>query len=92
MKKITVLILCAVAFILHARAQQNSVGIFDEQGDVGNPIINGNTVYNAADQTYTLSAAGKNVWAKQDQFQFAWKKIKGDFIIKATVHFIGAGV
>jgi len=92
MKKVTVFILCVVAFILQAGAQQNSVGIFEEHGDVGNPIIKGNTVYNAADQTYTLSAAGKNVWAKQDQFQFAWKKIKGDFIIKATVHFIGNGV
>jgi Tol biopolymer transport system component len=92
MKKIAVLILFAVAFTLHARAQQNSVGIFDEHGDVGNPAIKGNTEYNTADQTYQLSAAGKNVWAKQDQFQFAWKKIKGDFIIKATVHFVGNGV
>lgn len=92
MKKINLLILITVALIQHAVAQQNGVGVFAEHGDVGNPIVKGNTVYNAADQTYLLSAAGKNVWAKLDQFQFAWKKIKGDFIIKATVHFIGNGV
>jgi TolB protein len=92
MKKITLLISGVLVFILHTAAQQNSVGAFEGHGDVGNPVLQGNTIYNAADQTYLLSGAGKNVWAKQDQFQFAWKKIKGDFIIKATVHFIGNGV
>lgn len=92
MKKINLLILITVALIQHAAAQQNGLGVFAEHGDVGNPIVKGNTVYNAADQTYLLSGAGKNIWAKLDQFQFAWKKIKGDFIIKATVHFIGNGV
>jgi hypothetical protein len=68
------------------------VGLFDANGDVGEPKLKGNTVYNKNDQTYLLSGAGKNVWANLDQFQFVWKKIKGDFIIKATAKFIGKGV
>src|SRR5262249_47691612 len=41
---------------------------------------------------YTLEGAGSNMWKSIDQFQFLWKKIKGDFIITATVRFIGKGV
>ena len=73
-------------------SRQNTVGLFDEHSDVGNPSLKGNTVYNKDDQTYLLSGAGKNMWTNLDQFQFAWKKIKGDFIIKATAKFIGKGV
>ena len=39
-----------------------------------------------------MSCGGKNMWANNDQFRFLWKKIKGDFIISATVRFIGKGV
>jgi Tol biopolymer transport system component len=71
--------------------QLDPVGIFDHHEDVGSPKLKGSVVYNKEEQTYTLSGAGKNMWATADQFQFAWKKIKGDFIIRATVKFIGKG-
>ena len=67
------------------------VGLFEHHEDIGNPKIKGSIVYNKEDQTYLLSGAGKNMWANADQFHFAWKKIKGDFIIKATIQFIGKG-
>lgn len=70
---------------------QNPIGIFDNHDDVGNPKIKGSAVYNAENQTYTVSSAGKNMWFAEDQFHFLWKKIKGDFIIQATVQFIGKG-
>ncbi len=71
--------------------QMQPIGIFDNHEDVGNPKIKGSAVYNKEEQTYLLSGAGKNIWTNMDQFQFMWKKIKGDFIIKATVKFIGTG-
>ena len=84
----------AVLFFLQSSvvmAQTESVGIFDNHEDVGNTKIKGAVVYNKEDQTYLFSGAGKNMWAKEDQFHFAWKKIKGDFIIRATIRFIGTG-
>ena len=84
----------AVLFFLQSSvvmAQTESVGIFDSHEDVGNPKIKGAVVYNKEEQTYLFSGAGKNMWAKEDQFHFAWKKIKGDFIIRATIRFIGTG-
>ncbi|MBP6022536.1 TolB family protein [Ferruginibacter sp.] len=84
----------AVLFFLQSSvvmAQTESVGIFDNHEDVGNPKIKGAVVYNKDEQTYLFSGAGKNMWAKEDQFHFAWKKIQGDFIIRATIRFIGTG-
>jgi TolB protein len=68
-----------------------TIGAFDLHQDVGAPKLAGNATYNATDQTYTLSGAGANMWSTLDQFHFAAKKIKGDFIIQASVRFIGAG-
>lgn len=71
--------------------QQNIMG-FDHYVNIGNPKIQGSSTYNAGDQTYTLSGAGKNIWGTADAFYFLCKQIKGDFIISATVHFIGQGI
>jgi TolB protein len=81
-----------VLFTCVVSAQLNPVGLFEHHQDVGNPKLKGNTIYNKEEQTYLMSGAGKNMWYKEDQFQFAWKKIKGDFIIKATARFLGKGV
>lgn len=84
----------AILFFLQSSvvmAQTEPVGIFDNHEDVGNPKIKGAVVYNKEKQTYLFSGAGKNMWAKADEFHFAWKKIKGDFIIRATIRFIGTG-
>ena len=72
-------------------AQPETIGIFDHQEDIGNPKLKGSSVYNQEDQTYLLTGGGPNMWAKMDQFQFVWKKIKGDFIIRAAIKFVGKG-
>ena len=59
------------------------VGIFEHHQDVGDPKLKGSVVYDKENQTYTVSGAGKNMWATEDQFHFLWKKIKGDFIIQS---------
>ena len=90
--KISILLILIIP-VHHIMSQSlNPVGLFDHHQDVGDPKLKGNVEYNEEDQTYVLSGAGKNMWANEDQFHFAWKKIKGDFIIKATVRFFGEGV
>lgn len=69
-----------------------NTGIFEASSDVGEPSIKGSAAYDVESQTYTLEGGGANVWADKDQFQFAWKKAKGDFILQAQVKFIGEGV
>src|SRR3989337_187040 len=89
----TCLVLLVVFFQAPLRfgQQLEPVGIFDHHQDVGDPKLKGSVVYDKENQTYTLSGAGKNMWATADQFHFAWKKIKGDFMIRATLKFIGKG-
>ncbi len=91
-KKLTFSILF-MAFTLHTSlfAQDGKLGMFDMSTDVGNPKIKGSTIYDANEQTYTLTGSGVNMWGAEDQFQFLYKKIKGDFIIRATVNFVGEG-
>lgn len=71
---------------------QNPVGQFSNSADVGAPAIAGSTTYDASLQQYRMSAGGINMWGETDQFQFAWRKIKGDFIARARIEFVGMGV
>jgi Tol biopolymer transport system component len=69
-----------------------AVGYFEASADIGSPAIAGATTYDAASQTYTLSAGGTNMWFARDEFQFAWRPMSGDFTVRAHVEFEGAGV
>jgi Tol biopolymer transport system component len=71
---------------------ESSVGQFSNTADVGAPAIAGSTSYEASLQQYRMSAGGINMWGDTDQFQFAWNKIKGDFIARARIEFVGQGV
>ena len=88
MKK-TILLLIFAGCIFAAFAQKT--GDFENHEDVGNPKNPGSVVYNTFTQEYIMRGSGINMWAAADQFHFLWKKIKGDFIISATVRFIGKG-
>jgi TolB protein len=90
----TTLIIASLMLTALAVASPNGgpLGDFEAHADVGAPKISGYATYNAATQDYTLSAGGVNIWAKRDEFQFAWRRIKGDFIVQAQVEFVGTGV
>ena len=61
------------------------LGDFEAHADVGSPKIAGYATWNAASQVYTLSAGGVNIWAKRDEFQFAYRQHEG------RLHRAGAG-
>ena len=77
--------------ILSTMAQDNRIGQFDNQADIGNPKLAGSASYDAAKQEYTISGAGTNIWFKGDQFHFVWKSLQGDFILRTRVEFVGKG-
>jgi Tol biopolymer transport system component len=74
------------------RGGEGPLGLFDGHGDVGSPAIAGSATYNAVSQEYSLTAAGVNMWARRDEFQLVWKRMKGDFIVQARTEFLGTGV
>jgi TolB protein len=75
-----------------ALGQDGRLGPFETHGDIGSPQIAGSAAYNAVSQEFSLSASGVNMWATKDEFHFAWKKMKGDFILQARVELLGQGV
>jgi hypothetical protein len=81
-----------LASVIRGLSQDESLGQFDGHGDIGSPAISGSASYNPANQTYTLTGGGVNVWGTNDQFQFLWKKMKGDFTVRARVELVGKGV
>jgi hypothetical protein len=67
------------------------VGIFAGTGDVGQVLHKGSVEFDAAKGTYTIAGSGENMWFASDEFQFAWKKGKGDVTLTADIAFLGTG-
>ncbi len=89
--KLLLTLLCCIALRSVDAQQASPVGIFENHVDVGNPKKAGSTDFDPATQTYTLKGGGYNVWFGRDEFQYAYKKIKGDFIVTANFELVGAG-
>ena len=70
-------------------AQNQPVGIFEDNRDIGHVYLAGSTVYNSEQQTYRLKGSGANIWFNADQFHYTWKKLAGDFILTGDFAFAG---
>ena len=84
---LSICLLSAAAF-----AQSGELGIFTNSGDVGAPAIKGSSGFDASTGQYRITGSGANIWAKQDQFQYVWREMTGNFTITATMRFLGQGV
>ena len=83
---LSVLLPCLLAASLSAQTS-SSLGLFEGQSDVGAVTPPGTAVYDPASGTYTLTAAGANLWGTTDAFHFVWKKVSGDFVLTADIAF-----
>ncbi len=92
MQRIAIICLIALAMLRVSPASGQAVGVFDEHADVGNPKIAGDATYDAALQEYSVSGSGYNVWFEHDEFHFVWKRLRGNFIVRASARFVGQGV
>jgi regulation of enolase protein 1 (concanavalin A-like superfamily) len=72
-------------------AQSGNLGVFNNSGDVGGPAIKGSVEFDAANGQYRITGSGANIWAKQDQFQYVWREMTGNFTVTATLRFLGKG-
>ena len=79
-----VCLLSAAAF-----AQNGNLGLFTNSGDVGHPAIKGAAEF--SNGQYRITGSGANIWAKQDQFQYVWREMTGNFTVTATLRFLGQG-
>lgn len=70
---------------------QTSIGVFENQTDIGNVLLKGSVEYQTNKQEYIMIGSGTNIWFTHDAFHFLYKKMKGDFILTARVEFFGKG-
>jgi hypothetical protein len=82
-----------MATLLTASAVSQTVGLglFTSSGDVGAPAKAGSVRFEAATGQYRITGSGADIWAKADQFQYAWREMTGNFTIAATMRFLGQG-
>lgn len=66
-------------------------GPLPESGDVGRTGLAGRAQYDAAAAAYRITGAGANIWAAEDSFHFAWKKVSGDVTITAAIEWTDPG-
>jgi TolB protein len=86
------LLFCGVTFCMQAKpllsqAKHEDLGIFDGQSDVGSVTPPGTLMYDPARKSYSIAAAGANMWYAVDAFHFVWKKLSGDVSLAADMDF-----
>jgi len=69
------------------QSTSNAVGIFDGGSDIGEVVHPGIAHYDATKKTYTITAAGENMWSTKDAFYFVWKKVSGNVDLSADIRF-----
>jgi len=85
--------LCLLALVIAATigsAQTSGLGIFTNQGAVGQVPPGGNAVYDLAKGEYRITGGGANIWYDSDAFYFLWKQASGDLSLTADVQWVGA--
>jgi TolB protein len=92
-KQTNVLLLLISLLVLSSQTVfSQKLGIFQDHGDVGTGVKPGSANFIPETGQYVISGAGHNVWADQDEFQYVWKKMTGDFILYTRAEFLGTWV
>jgi len=84
-------LICLLSASAFAQSQSQGLGAFTNSGDVGDPARKGTTAFDASKGQYRLTGSGANIWDKQDQFQYLWREMPGNFSVTATMEFLGKG-
>lgn len=86
--------ICAFVFLCLLRTiciAQGS-GLFEGNSDIGAVKHKGTMGYTKATGEYVITGSGTNIWGGRDEFHYAWRKLKGAFILQARAKFLGKGV
>jgi len=83
------LLCCALCTAITGHAA--NLGEFEQATDVGKITLSGSSTFDSAKGQYRLTGSGANMWAKEDAFQFLWKKLSGDLSFTMDVIWVGAG-
>jgi len=72
-----------------ALPQMNALGIFTDEGSVGQTPPGCKARYDASKGEYRITGGGANMWGAADVFYFVWKKVSGDVTLSADIQWVG---
>jgi TolB protein len=78
---------CCFSLQLSAQSKAKALGMFEGQSDIGKVVPAGTLAYSPSASTYTVSAAGWDLWSTNDGFHYVWKKLSGDLSLTADIDF-----
>lgn len=71
------------------RGPEGPVGIFTNQGPVGDAVEGSKAEFDSGKQEYRITGGGANVWGTTDAFYFIWSRMAGDLSLTADVTWVG---
>lgn len=74
-----------------ALTETANLGIFTDEGGVGQTPPGCQAHYDPAKREYRITGGGANMWNAVDAFYFVWKRASGDMTLSADVQWVGAG-
>jgi hypothetical protein len=85
---------CALCIILAAGVavalpQTNNLGVFTNEGSVGQTPPGCKALYDASKGEYRITGGGANMWAASDAFYFVWKRVSSDVALTADIQWVG---
>ncbi|MGN6532632.1 MAG: TolB family protein [Ginsengibacter sp.] len=86
------MIICCALSLYNKVSFSQPIGLFDNHRDIGINVKHGSVTFIPETNQYVISGAGYNIWGDHDEFQFVYKKIKGDFILYSRAEFLGGWV
>src|SRR5580704_6316672 len=84
----TLLITVALGAVV-ALPGMNALGIFTDEGSVGQTPPGCKAQYDASKGEYRITGGGANMWGTVDAFYFVWKKVSGDVTLSADIQWVG---
>jgi TolB protein len=76
-------------YVTVALPQTSSLGIFTNEGSVGQTPAGVKAQYDAVKGEYRITGGGANMWGATDAFYFVWKKVSGDVSLTADIQWVG---
>jgi TolB protein len=76
-----------ISLSLVRAASGQSLGLFEDQSDVGSVSPPGTAHYDLNTGVYRITSSGADLWFTQDGFHYLWKKASGDIALAADIDF-----
>ena len=85
------MLLSAAPIALLGETPKADLGVFEQSDDVGRITLKGSATYLPETHQYRLTGSGQDMWAAEDDFQFLWRKVPGDFTLQMDAAWESAG-